>query len=283
MKLILQITVFLIALTMIGAERVVSLTPNLTELVFALEQEKKLVGRSSACDYPEAAKKIPIAGDFAKPSLEPLAALRPTLVISEATRGLQHATAIRNLGIKFVSLPSVSIADYLKNIASLGELLGCKENADELIKQTKKDLQQLRSTLPPLEQRPKVIILISDSPLITVGRSSFINEMIELAGGRNVGAVREENYFTCSMEYLVEQQPDVLIMAPHMASGIKKLKQNPAWQGLPAVKNNRIHANIDPAILYRLGPRTVEGIKTMRKLFFPDPSQKPLMKGPSDR
>lgn len=228
MKFLLPIAIFLLVLTADATERVVSLTPNLTELIFALKQEDQLVGRSSACDYPEAVKKIPVAGDFAKPSLEPLAALRPTLVISEATRGLQHATAIRNLGIKFASFSSVSIADYIKNIASLGILLDCQKNAEDLIKQTEAELKKLRSTLPPLEQRPKVMILISDSPLITVGRESFINEMIELAGGRNIGIVREENYFTCSLEYLVEQQPDILIMAPHMASGIKQLRENPA-------------------------------------------------------
>ncbi|MDD2404256.1 MAG: helical backbone metal receptor [Victivallaceae bacterium] len=265
------ITILLLLVVVVnGAERVVSLTPNLTELIYKLKQEHQLSGRSSACDYPPEVKTVPVAGEFAKPSLEPLAALRPTLVVSESTRSLKHAEAVRNLGIKFVSFPSETIEDYLSNIATMGKLLNCPHAAAKLITETQTKLDAFRKTAPPPDHRPKVLILISASPLITVGKRSYIHEMIELAGGRNIAAGVEQNYFTCSMEFVVEQQPDIMIITP-MTGGMNRIENDPAWQTIPAIKNKRVHAEIDPSMIYRLGPRTIEGITIMRKIFYPVP------------
>ncbi len=260
---------FLTLLVSQAQERIVSLSPNLTEIIYKLGQEKSLVGRSSACNYPPEASKLKIAGSFGKLYLEPLAALNPTLVISEKTWDNTIPDTLKKFGIRYQIFDSNSLEDYLKIVTELGKLLNCPDKAAELVNNTRAELDNIRRTAHavPLEQRPKVLVVISDAPIFTVGKNSYITEMIETAGGRNVAAAVDKGYFDCSLEWLTQANPDILIMPLEGHVKLQNIKENPAWQGLNAVKNNHILTDIESDQLYRLGPRTLDGIRKLQEYF----------------
>ena len=112
--------VLTICVSATAAERVASLSPNLTETVVRLGAEDQLVGRSSACDYPESVRKLPVVGRFGVPALEPLLATRPTLVIAETLRNDADAERLRELGVRLEAFPAVTLDDYFRNLARLG-------------------------------------------------------------------------------------------------------------------------------------------------------------------
>lgn len=248
-----------------GGERLVSLSPNLTEIIFKLGQGQQLVGRSSVCDYPQEALKLPIVGKFGIPYLEPMIALQPTLVVTEKVSNNAFFQDLVKYQIKYQVFANESLDDYLKIVTALGKILNCEKEAARLVSRTQAQIDALRNAAKQRRYRPKVLVLISDAPLITTGRKSFISEMIELAGGHNIGDAEERGFFTCSLEWINKNNPDIIIMPRHATSKkVADLQKNPAWSSLAAFKNQHIITDIDDSILYRLGPRTVDGILLLK-------------------
>ena len=248
--------------------RVVSLSPNLTELVFYLGEEGQLVGRSSACDYPPEVKKIPSVGGFGKPSLEQLISLKPDVVIASALADPGLKNSIEQLGVKFYMFPGKSLEDYYTTVAVLGRILNCRKKADKEIRRVKEGIANFANMnkLPKKKSVPKVYLEVWNRPYMTVGNRSFINDIIEYAGGRNIAAAQSKDYFNCSVEWIITSRPDIII-CPAMKNGDEAdVKQRKGWQSIPAVKNNRIYVNFNPDLIYRLGPRILEGIACLRKI-----------------
>ena len=247
--------------------RLVSLSPCLTELVFYLGEQDKLVGRSSACDYPAEAKKIEIVGSFGKPSLEKLISLKPDVVISSALADPVLKTSIEQFGIKFYLLPGKSFDDYYKALKLLGDILGCEKKADSEIARVKQALANFAKINSALKKkRPKVYLEVWDRPYMTVGNKSFINEMIKYAGGENIADNINKDYFNCSVEWIITSDPDVII-CPAMKTGREAdVKKRKGWQNIQAVKNNCVYVDLNDDLIYRLGPRVIEGIKLLRKM-----------------
>jgi len=248
--------------------RIVSLSPNLTELIFFLGEQKHLVGRSSACDYPPDAKKMKSVGGFGKPSLEQLLSLKPDLVVASALADPGLKTSIEQLGIKFYLMPGKSIDDYYKTVAAIGEILNCREKADKEINRVRNGVAHFAkmNKKTGLESLPKVYMEVWDRPYMTVGNKSFINEMLEYAGGKNIAALQNSDYFNCSVEWIISSKPDIII-CPAMKDGHEvDVKKRKGWQKIPAVKNNRIYVNLNNDLIYRLGPRILEGISLLRKI-----------------
>lgn len=252
--------------------KVVSLSPNITELIFHLGRGGCLAGRSSACDYPDEAKKLPIAGKFGVPSMEFVAGLKPDYIVSSGIRDDGMRKNIEELGIKFILLSNETIDDYYMAVSELGKILDCKTRADEEIHRVKKifDVEKkITGTIPP-EKRPRVYLEVWDNPLMTVGGKSFVNDLIAMSGGVNVAGKENIGYLKCSREWIILSKPDVII-APAMgkfAGG--EIKKRAGWGKMPAVKNDRIYTGMDESLIYRLGPRMTESLKIFRKCFFPD-------------
>lgn len=269
-KIILSLTLLIIASSLLSAaERVVSLSPNLTEIIFDLGRGEMLVGRSSACDYPPEVQKLPVAGDYGRIFAEPLLALKPTLVVTEKTWDDSITKALRKFNIRHLVFSNDTLEDYLAATAELGKELKADDRAAEIIRQTQNEFERLKTETGeiPAGKRPRVLVVISDAPMITAGRKSFINDMIELAGGHNIAASLDRRYFTCSPEWVIEQQPEILIMPGASPEKVRAFTGRAAIKELPAVKNNRILTDIDEAALYRLGPRTLGGIRRLKQYF----------------
>ena len=243
--------------------RVVSLSPNLTEMIASLGAEKMLVGRSSACDRPESVKSLPAVGTLGAPSMEPLIAAKPDLVVAESLR--QEIPA--SFGLRVELFPAANFDDYFRNLERLGALLGRKEKAAKEVARARRRLEAWREADAglPDRRRPKVLVVIGDSPVITAGKRSFLTAMIELAGGRNAAAGEDRDYFSCSPEEIALWNPDVILAPGLPEEKLRELERSPAWSGLSAVKRGNVITGLDPDLLYRLGPRSLDGVEALRE------------------
>jgi iron complex transport system substrate-binding protein len=268
--LIISITVIVVCLTITSTfalkkMRVVSLAPNLTETVFQLKRGDCLVGRSSASNYLKKTKNIPVVGDFGIPSIEQLLLVKPDIVIATVLKDQSIKETIKKAGIKFYMLPTNSIDEYCKTVKTLGKLLNAEKNADHETTRIKNGLKNYVAKLNkiPYKERPTVFWNIWSAPLMTVGNQSFLNDFIYYAGGHNIAASKNKGYFNVSMEWVLSNAPDVII-APGLGDNkIAQMKKQLGWKSTPAAKNNRIHDDLDPNLIYLLGPRMLEAIQLL--------------------
>ncbi len=251
-----------VSASLLGAERIVSLSPNLTEMIVLLGAEGDLVGRSRACDYPERVKTLPVAGNFGTPAVEPLLALQPTLVVTETLREPEETKKrLAAFGVRVEVLPAESVGDYLANLEKLGRLTGHETEAKSEIDrvQARIDAWRRADRVRALENRPATLILVGLNPPVTAGKRSYLTELLEFAGLHNLAANRAEKYFRCSPEWIVRMQPEVILYPGGAGAEL------PGWQGVPAVKNGRVITDLDGDLFFRLGPRVFDGVEQLRE------------------
>lgn len=186
MKTVLLIFFLFGALHASGAERVVSLSPSLTEAVCLIGGETLLVGRSSSCNRPASILRLPSVGKFLSPSPEKIAALEPTLVLSTPQPGRGTAQLLAALGIRFVELPDRTLEDYPALLRKLGRLLNLPAGEREALLAERRlaELRRAAAAVPEARRR-NVLFLVGLDPAGAAGRRSFIHRMVELAGGRS--------------------------------------------------------------------------------------------------
>ncbi len=250
-----------------GGIRVVSLAPNLTECIFLLGAEQLLAGRSGYCNYPSGTKKIPVVGGFGRPYPEALAMVRPTLVVAEKMFDPGALKQLKQLGIPYRELPARSLDDYLENLKMLGRLLNIPGKAASVAAEQRRRLEEFRrqASKIPHDRRPRVLVLLSASPLMAAGQGSFLHEIIELAGGRNAAESVSGDYFILSPEQLLLWQPDLILLPGFTPEQLKQLEALSVWKELKAKKMMRIDSSVDPDLLLRLGPRSFDAIEAIRR------------------
>lgn len=251
-----------------SASRVVSLAPNITEIICAIGAESVLVGRSSACDYPpEIVARVPVAGDFGRPAMERLLALRPTLVLAADLEDKTLPEQLRRFGVPLEVVPCRSLDDITLAIRRVGRLTGRSESAEILAARFDRDLQELRRQAGAVTEPPTVYAELWHDPPLTIGGASFISEIIRLAGGRNLGDVVSREYFEVSPEWVLAADPDVILNLGMGKAGDFEavLLARPGFDHLRAVKNRRIIADVPADLLLRPGPRSLEAVRELRR------------------
>ncbi|MDZ4200443.1 MAG: helical backbone metal receptor [Kiritimatiellia bacterium] len=248
----------------IPARRVISLAPNLTEIVFAIGAGDRLVGRTSACDTPDEARSIPVVGGFGRPSLERVIQMRADLVLDVDLEDEQMAMAIRNAGIPMERIPCRKVDDIPAAIRRIGFLLGETDAAEALATQIEQEFAKRRAR-PNTAYRPRVYAEIWPDPPMTIGHGSFVAELIQLAGGINVAREVGREYFPVSTETVLKWNPDILLLLymAQSSSPAERLAARPGWRDLSALRSGRIIAHLDPALFLRPGPRVLEGIRQL--------------------
>ena len=247
----------MIALLFVIGLRVVSLAPNITEIIYAIGADSELVGVVTPCDYPPGIDK-PIVGSFMVPNYEKIQVLEPDIVL--ITGGVQERIAeeLNKLGLHVEVIRTESIDEIFTAIDTIGKLLGHERQADSLVKVLREKLGKVSQ--PP--HRWRVYVEVWYNPIITVGRRSYINEMVQLAGGYNIGDTIDATYPVVSPEWVVTQNPEVILMlcedAPPPSDRI-------GWQSVPAVRYNRVLMPEDLNIFLRPGPRVVDAIKWLNE------------------
>ncbi len=244
--------------------RTVSLSPNLTELVFALGFGSNLVGRSTACDYPPGAEILPTAGDFGRPNLEQLERLRPDLVLVTDLERPGFATRVQSLGATCLRLPCESWTQLLEAAHTLAEAMGEPSRGTAWVDamQARRAALAERVAAHAPAQRPLVYAEIWGDPLTTAARNSALHELVELAGCRNLGGTLAGTYKHASAEWVVAGKPDVILLAYMLPAAVparEQVTRRPGWRGVPAVRDGRICDTIHPDLLLRAGPRWIEG------------------------
>ena len=257
---IFALAVFAAAFPTAAAEpRIVSLSPAVTELVFQLGQGRNLVGRSEVCNYPAEVRKLPIAGRYADPNIEKVLELRPTLVVSNDLRSPGLERVLREQGIRLVVKQCRTVREYREWVELLGRELDCQEQAIAELARFDREIAELRK-LKPLPV--SLLWVVSDSPLLTGGRSSLLSEVSQLAGMKNSGDVSKLAYYRMSRETLIKNPPDVIIWAN---SGASPGTDDHFWGELEAVKKRRILRYLHEDTVMRPGPRLPEGIRKLRR------------------
>lgn len=236
--------------------RVVSLSPSLTELVYHLGCGGLLVGRSDACDYPAEASSVPVAGKFADPHLETVLRLKPSLVITNDLINPGVIKALQKLKIQVEIIPGETIPEYRAGVLRLGELLQAQSAAEQELARIDAKLLQPSSPLPL-----KVLWVIWDAPPMVGGKNSLPDALIRLSGAENIAGGVDQPYFKCSFDWLLENQPDVVIWCTHD----RDITGHRFWKQLRAVRENQVISDIDPDVLLRPGPRLVGGVAVLRR------------------
>jgi iron complex transport system substrate-binding protein len=250
------------------AARVVSLAPANTEIAFAIGAGDKLVAGTSYDDYPAAAKALPKIGDFASPSVEKIVSFQPDLVL--ATGGIQAGlrAKLESLGIKvFVVNPSTLDGVY-SDLTALGRLLGVSGKATSVVaamKQRAAAVEQKVAGLP----KPTVFVEIYSKPLMTAGTGTFIDNLISLAGGTNVGDTAGSGYPSFSEEVLLKDNPDVYIATTGSMASPGQIAKRSGYSALKAVKDGRVYV-IDDDLLVRPGPRLIDGLEQLAQMIHPE-------------
>ncbi|MEG1979687.1 MAG: helical backbone metal receptor [Victivallaceae bacterium] len=229
--------------------RIVSMAPVLTELIYKLGGESSLAGRSSGCTLPEAAKSLPVCGDYTMPKVELVAAQRADLLISDMIFQSTAVAALGNLGIKVELLPLEKIADYKKSLRRLGELLNREKAAAKELKQLEEFIQnrEAKQRENVAAVKPKILIVVWDSPLIVAGGGSYLNYYISLAGGVNAAEKISQDYFKCSVEWVLKNPPDIIIFPGKSADKPLPL----GFEMLLVVKNNLVFTDVKADTLFR--------------------------------
>lgn len=254
-----------------AVRRIISLAPSLTETVYALGAQERLVGVTDYCDYPPEAQAKPKVGGTINPNLEQVVALKPDLVL--ATRALnRHETveALDRLGIAAYASDPRSVEGVLASTARLAEVIGASERGEALVADLRTRLAELKHRLGSRPAR-RVLFVVWWEPLISIGRETFLADALRWAGAESVVDARQD-WPRLALEEVVRLQPEYLVFASSHSETVERdfeaLRDRPGWRNLEAVRQRHL-AVISDAV-NRPSPRLVEAIEQLARQLHPD-------------
>ncbi len=252
-------------------DRVVSLAPNLTEIVFALGAGNHLAGDTDFCDYPPEALQKPHVGGPVTPNLEEVVSLMPDLVL--ATKSINRretVNALDRIGLPVYVTDPHSVEEMIASVEHLGNALGTEKSAAALAEDLRGRLAELDHRLAGSVPR-RVLFVVWTDPLISVGRDTFIADALRRAGGRSVVETKAE-WPHVSMEEIVRLQPEVLVFASAHAGDTQRdidaLRSRPGWKNLEAMKSGNVVVVSDA--INRPAPRIVDAIERLARALHPE-------------
>ncbi|MHC4808347.1 MAG: ABC transporter substrate-binding protein [Planctomycetota bacterium] len=252
-------------------QRVVSLAPSITEIIYALGQQHRLKGVTLFSDYPDAAKKLPIVGSYVHLDLEKIVALRPDLCIAIKDGNPKEVIdRLDSLKIPVYAVDPKNLDSVMETLQEIAQLLGADDTAKFLIRSMKSRIDRVTSRVATTDSRPRVFFQIGISPIISVGSDTFIHEIIVLAGGKNLAEGRIP-YPRFSQEQVLGLSPEVFVLTSMARTGAfeKAIAKWERWTQLDAVRSGRIHL-VDSNLFDRPSPRLVEALEVMAHLIHPE-------------
>ncbi len=264
-----------------SSPRVLSMAPSLTELVFELGFGDHLVGRSTACDYPPEAAAIPAVGGFGRPNLEALHRLKPDIVLATDLEKGPLIHRLNRMNIQTHVLPCENWDGLMQAARVIGEALGDPDRAERWVKDMTRRRDELTARTDHIfagRERPAVYVEIWKQPLTTAGRESFMHELVTWAGGRHIGENLPGRYKQVSAEWIVRENPDVILLA-YMISSVHAsdaVSRRVGWGRIRAVEQGRICDRINPDWLLRPGPRWIKGAEALADYLMSNDGQRSL-------
>jgi len=258
MKVFLTIACFLFVIVCrleAAAPRIISLAPNTTEILFSIGLGSSIIGVDDFSDYPEDVKNIERVGTFNNPNMERIILLKPDYILVNAGLERNREDYLNSLGIKIIKISPKTMEGLHDDIKKLGEIFNKEEKAGNVIKDMQFRIKNVsdNSKVPA----PKVFVQLFDDPLTTV--SSFVSDIIRLAGGENIARDIKDDAGIFSYEALIDRNPDIILELGF--SGSDNFPKS-----INAVRNKMIYRDLDPDIFLRPGPRSVEAIEKLNKI-----------------
>lgn len=252
--------------------KIVSLAPNNTEVLFALGLGDRVVGVTSYCDYPEEAKTKEIVGDFEGNNLEKIVELNPDLVLVYGAGDEEDNKVLKDAGIKVLGFMPETIDAVIKDIETVGKATGKNKEAAELVEAMNNKKNEILEKVKGQEE-VKVFYEIWHDPLMAAGKGSFMDELITLAGGKNIAEDAEGAYPQYDLEQLVERDPEVYLSSQDMPDKtVESIKVRPGYEDISAIKNDRVYVfeGNEANVVSRPGPRIIEALEVVAKAIHPE-------------
>lgn len=248
--------------------KIISTSPNITEIVSALDKKDKLIGRSDFCNYPADVKNISSIGGIQSPNIEKIVELKPDIVIASSLIKKEVVQKLEALNIKVAVInENDSFEGTYTTIKKVGQILNANGKAEEIVSNMEKKVASISEKVKG-KNTPGIYYVIGygKDGDFTAGKDTFISKMINMAGGKNVAD--DTTGWAYSVEKLIEKNPDIVICSKYMdaKSGIKNTN---GYKDLPAVKNNKLY-EIDNDVLDRQGPRLADGLEELAKIIHPE-------------
>ncbi len=256
-------------------ERIVSLSPSNTEIIYALGLEDKLVGVTEFCDYPEAAKDKPKVGGFSTIDIEKVVESQPDLILAANIHEDEVIPRLDGLGLTVLALAPKTLDEVLDAITLVGDCAGVPEKAAQLVAEMENRIRAVTDKTRNLtpDERPRVLYIVWHDPLMTVGPDTRINELIELAGGTNIAQNLSEEYPTISLEAVITANPQIIIAGSGMGEGARLPYEfaltEERLKDVDARVNNRTY-EINTDLVGRPGPRMIDGLEQLAEMIHPE-------------
>jgi iron complex transport system substrate-binding protein len=260
-------------------QRIVSLSPNLTQVIYALGYMDQVVGVTIFDEYPPQVIDLPKVGGWINPNYEAILALKPDLVVLMKDQDISFGDKLRTLGLKtFIAKSNDSIKDIIQAISDLGEILGESEEAKKLTLSIQSDLNEIEQKTKNTKKK-SVMIVVGRNPgtledIYVIGRNNYMDELITLAGGENV-VENERNALKITKEAIFSYNPDVIIEINHQQID-REAEILAIWNTLKqveAVKNNQVHI-LSSKVLLHPSQRIVDGAQTLTEILHPEIKEK---------
>jgi iron complex transport system substrate-binding protein len=255
-------------------QRIISLAPSNTEILFALGLADRVVGVTDYCNYPPEAQDKPSIGGFSTPNMEEVIALSPDLVLAADIHEDEIIPQMEEKGISVLAITPLTIDEVLEAIILIGEVTGTEEEASQLLADMRDRINRvtgLTASLPE-EERPGVFYFVWHDPLMVAGASTFQDDLIQKAGGINLAAGLDE-YATLSLEGVLQANPAVMIVGTSHGSGedltLQFIETETRLRETDARQNDRVY-DIDGDIASRSGPRLVDALEQFARFIHPE-------------
>lgn len=259
-----------------AAERIVSLAPAITETLYAIGAGTKLVGRDTFSDFPAEALNVPdIGGGFGELNTEVILAQKPDLILAGLLTPPEQIKALEDLGLTVFVLPNpLNFEDMFRIIRLVATLTGQEAEADQLVNDLEKRYAAVTAKTSQVSELPLVFYELDgtdpNAPW-TPGPGNFVDTLITLAGGENLGARLSSEWAQISIEELIAQDPDIILIGDATYTGLTldEVRARAGWSSLTAIQNGNLFTFNDN-LVSRPGPRMVEGLEEMAKFLHPE-------------
>jgi iron complex transport system substrate-binding protein len=251
--------------------RIVSVAPNVTEILFALGLANRVVGVTTYCQFPPAAQKKEKIGGYINPSLERIVALRPDLVIGAAEGDLKNfVDRLAVLGIRVYIINPQDVSGVIHAIRHIGAVTFTASGAEKMAGEMQAQIEGIQKKIQG-RPRPRVLHVLSVDPLISAGQGTFVNDLIRLAGGQNIAAKATARYPRFSLEEIIRQDPQIIILSSMRSHDPMAAERKwwHRWENISAVRCDRIYV-LDADLIHRPSPRIVQGLEKMARVIHPE-------------
>jgi len=244
-----------------SAQRFISLSPTLTEVLFELGAGGDLVAVTTYCVYPEEAKAKEKIGDFVNPNFEKIVGLKPDVVFAETWSSSKIVSRLRGSGLNVREVKSPrSVEEIYQAILQVGEGLGKQNRANETVANMKRRIEAIRARAGQMKLHPSIYIEI-DLPSWTVGRASYTSEAVEMCGARNIFSDVDKPALQASKETIIERNPDVILT---FDSNPEEFRRRPGWQRISALKKGWVIGDVGRNMLSHGNHRLVDGMEQLQ-------------------